>query len=75
MRKLVNGYVLVSLLLVLNVSLYVGWRISLAGYWSDRVLFWIWLLFTAWTFCVLTCLRIRETAPFSSQRFYTHAYR
>lgn len=47
MRKLVNGYVLVSLLLVLNVSLYVGWRISLAGYWSDRVLFWIWLVLTA----------------------------
>jgi hypothetical protein len=47
MRKLVNGYVLVSLLLVLDVSLYVGWRISLAGYWSDRVLFWIWLVFTA----------------------------
>jgi hypothetical protein len=47
MRKLLNGYVVVSLLLVLNVSLYLGWRISLAGYWSDRILFWIWLLLTA----------------------------
>jgi|GEM_PF-2454812 len=47
MRKLVNAYVLVSLLLVLNLSLYLGWRISLPGYWSDRVLFWVWLLLTA----------------------------
>ncbi len=50
MRKLVNGYVLVSLLLVLDVSLYLGWRISLAGYWTDRVLFWVWLLLTAVVF-------------------------
>jgi hypothetical protein len=46
MRELVKGYVLASLLLVLNLSLYLGWRISLVGYWSDRVLFWIWLLLT-----------------------------
>jgi hypothetical protein len=47
MKKLRNGYVLASLLLVLDVSLYLGWRISLAGYWSDRMLFWVWLLLTA----------------------------
>jgi hypothetical protein len=46
MRKLVNGYIVVSLLLVLDLSLYFGWRISIIGYWSDRVLFWIWLVLT-----------------------------
>ena len=47
MEKLRKGYFWVTVLLVLDLSLYFGWRISIVGYWSDRLLFWAWLLLTA----------------------------
>lgn len=39
-------YLFTSALMVLNVILYCFWQMSFAGYWSDRVIFWIWLLVT-----------------------------
>ncbi|WAC42570.1 hypothetical protein [Pedobacter sp. SL55] len=39
-------YLTVSALMLLNVCLYTSAKMSFAGYWSDRVIFWIWLLAT-----------------------------
>ncbi|HNQ26634.1 MAG TPA: hypothetical protein PKL92_01815 [Aquaticitalea sp.] len=46
-KIIVGSYLIISLILILDVysNLY-GSRISLAGYWSDRILFWIWIIFT-----------------------------
>lgn len=43
---LIRVYLFVSALIVLNAVLYCFWRMSFTGYWSDRVIFWIWLLLT-----------------------------
>ena len=43
---LIRVYLFVSTLIVVNVALYSFWRMSFTGYWSDRVIFWIWLLLT-----------------------------
>jgi hypothetical protein len=39
-------YLFVSALITLDVVLYCFWQMSFTGYWSDRVIFWIWLLLT-----------------------------
>jgi len=39
-------YLFLSALIILNVCLYASAKMSFAGYWSDRVLFWIWFLAT-----------------------------
>ncbi|RZK53532.1 MAG: hypothetical protein EOO87_12670 [Pedobacter sp.] len=39
-------YLFVSGLIILNVCLYNFARMSFVGYWSDRVIFWLWLLTT-----------------------------
>lgn len=43
-------YLLLSLLLIADLMVMQKLRISLAGYWSDRLLFWL------WAFGTLTCL-------------------
>lgn len=43
---LLRFYLVVSALMVLNVCFYTAAKMSFAGYWSDRVIFWIWLLAT-----------------------------
>lgn len=45
-KTLIRIYLFVSALIVLNVILYWFWQMSFTGYWSDRVIFWIWLLAT-----------------------------
>lgn len=39
-------YLFVSGLIILNVCLYIFAKMSFTGYWSDRVIFWLWLLAT-----------------------------
>jgi len=43
---LIRIYSIISALIVLNVLLYFFWKMSFAGYWSDRVIFWFWLVLT-----------------------------
>ncbi|RZK69063.1 MAG: hypothetical protein EOO85_23055 [Pedobacter sp.] len=43
---LIRIYIFISALIVLDVILYYYWQISFTGYWSDRIIFWIWLLAT-----------------------------
>lgn len=43
---LLKVYLFTSALIVLNAILYCFWKMSFAGYWSDRVIFWLWLLVT-----------------------------
>ncbi|MFN0254925.1 hypothetical protein [Pedobacter ureilyticus] len=43
---LIRVYLFVSALITLDVVLYCFWQMSFTGYWSDRVIFWIWLLLT-----------------------------
>lgn len=43
---LIRFYFLVSALIVLNVIIYCFWQMSFRGYWSDRIIFWIWLIAT-----------------------------
>ena len=43
---LIRLYLFVSALILLNICLYTSAKMSFAGYWSDRVIFWIWLLIT-----------------------------
>ncbi|MCZ4244136.1 hypothetical protein [Pedobacter punctiformis] len=40
------AYFFLTALIVLNSCLYMGYKISFAGYWSDRILFLTWLLAT-----------------------------
>lgn len=42
--RLITFYLFISALMILNLCLFVSARMSLAGYWSDRILFWIWVL-------------------------------
>lgn len=43
-RKKFNvAYLLISLVMLVDITVILTWQISLAGYWSDRVVFWIWL--------------------------------
>lgn len=44
--SVVKIYILLSLLLIADLIAEIFFKISLAGYWSDRVLFWIWFIFT-----------------------------
>jgi len=43
---LLRFYLFISGLIILNVCLYYFARMSFVGYWSDRVIFWLWLLET-----------------------------
>ena len=43
---LIRVYLFISALIVLNVMLFYFWQMSFTGYWSDRVIFWIWLILT-----------------------------
>lgn len=43
---LIRFYFFISGLIILNVCLYLAAKMSFTGYWSDRVIFWIWLLAT-----------------------------
>lgn len=43
---LIRVYLFVSALITLDVVLYCFWQMSFTGYWSDRIIFWIWLLLT-----------------------------
>lgn len=45
-RILISAYLFISALMVLNVVLYSAWEMSFTGYWSDRAIFWLWLLVT-----------------------------
>jgi len=44
--NLIRFYVFISALIVIDVCLYVIAQMSYTGYWSDRVIFWIWFLAT-----------------------------
>jgi len=39
-------YLFISALIILNSCLYAFAKMSFAGYWSDRILFWIWIAVT-----------------------------
>ena len=43
---LIRFYLFISGFIILNICLYFFARMSFTGYWSDRVIFWIWLLAT-----------------------------
>lgn len=45
-QLLIRVYLFICALIVLNVALYWFWQMSFTGYWSDRVIFWIWLVLT-----------------------------
>lgn len=45
-KKLYIAYMLISLIMLIDITAILTWQISLAGYWSDRLVFWIWLLST-----------------------------
>jgi hypothetical protein len=45
-KKFYVAYMLISLIMLIDITVILTWEISLAGYWSDRVVFWIWLLAT-----------------------------
>ncbi len=45
-NKILLFYIIVSLLLVANIAGDLFYQISVAGYWSDRILFWIWFVGT-----------------------------
>lgn len=44
--KFYVAYMLISLIMLIDIMVIVTWQISLAGYWSDRLVFWLWLLST-----------------------------
>ena len=46
MKKTFIGYILVCTLLLTDLILNLRFNITLAGYYSDRILFWIWLTYT-----------------------------
>jgi hypothetical protein len=43
---LIRVYQFICALIALNVVLYYFWQMSFTGYWSDRIIFWIWLIVT-----------------------------
>lgn len=43
---IIRFYLFISGLIIVNTGLYIFARMSFAGYWSDRVILWIWLLAT-----------------------------
>lgn len=45
-KKFYIAYMLISLIMLVDITVILTWQISLAGYWSDRLVFWIWLLTT-----------------------------
>lgn len=45
-KIIISVYLFVCTLIILNTVLYGVWRMSFKGYWSDRVIFWIWLVAT-----------------------------
>ncbi|RZL51240.1 MAG: hypothetical protein EOP00_00035 [Pedobacter sp.] len=44
--NLIRFYLFISALIVLDVFLYTFSQMSFSGYWSDRIVFWIWFLIT-----------------------------
>ena len=51
--RLIRFYLIISALIILNLCLFAYARISFAGYWSDRILFWIWVFTTP--FIIILC--------------------
>ena len=51
--RLIRFYLIISALMILNLCLFVSARMSFAGYWSDRILFWIWVFTTP--FIIILC--------------------
>ena len=45
-RKLLIAYCVISFLLVANIAGDLFYQISVAGYWKDRILFWLWFFST-----------------------------
>lgn len=45
-KTIFSTYLFISALIILNSCLYVFAKMSFAGYWSDRILFWIWIAVT-----------------------------
>lgn len=45
-RYFLFGYLVLSLLFLLDFLAIQYWKLSMAGYWSDRILFWAWLVAT-----------------------------
>jgi len=43
---LIRVYIFISSLILLNTILYWFWQMSFVSYWSDRIIFWIWLILT-----------------------------
>ncbi|WP_207435982.1 hypothetical protein [Sabulibacter ruber] len=46
MKRNLIIYFLLSSFLLVNLGLYLSYGISISGYWSDRIVYWIWLLST-----------------------------
>mgnify|MGYP001021358664 CR=1 FL=1 len=45
-KNILRFYLFISVLIILNGCLYAFAKMSFAGYWSDRIVFWIWLILT-----------------------------
>lgn len=48
-KTIFSIYLFISALIILNSCLYVFAKMSFVGYWSDRILFWIWIAVTPFT--------------------------
>ncbi|UZR94749.1 hypothetical protein [Chondrinema litorale] len=46
--KVLISYLSISSLLLTDIILYINWEISYRGYWTDRILFWIWFSLTTY---------------------------
>lgn len=45
-KTILRIYLFISALIILNSCLYAFAKMSFTGYWSDRILFWIWTAVT-----------------------------
>ncbi|WP_066838916.1 hypothetical protein [Rufibacter ruber] len=48
MKRIYLIYIILSAALIINLTLDIIKGISLQGYWADRILFWIWLVYTVY---------------------------
>lgn len=59
-KQLKIAYLIISFLLVADLVLILGFNISFVGYWTDRVIFWIWFLLTILVLIVFWKKRITK---------------
>jgi hypothetical protein len=64
-KKYLFIYLIVTILLLLDLIATINLKISLAGYWSDRVLFWTWF------FSTIYFIKLFWNNKWSKRYFYT----